>query len=659
MQRKFIYGLILLLSILIISCSPKQSEIIVAEYGNYEITMNDFENAYAKNVGSLEKAKKDSLKDLEKFLDLYVNFKMKLRDAKVRGLDKDPSTINEIKGYEKTIGSSYLLEKELYEKGVRDLYDKRSEELRVSHLLIRTDTLTDEEAKQKALDIIKRVQNGAKFEDEVRKYSDDRFSKDKGGDIYYITAGSIIPSFEDLAYETPVGSVNPTPLKTKYGYHIIKVTDRRKRIPQVRASHILIRRENAEGKADEKSRLELAKEVLEKAKAGEDFGKLATEYSEDPGSKNKKGDLGYFSRRQMVQPFDEAVFNLKVGEISDIVETKFGFHIIKLTDKKEYPSFDKERKTLRDLYEKTRKKRDYEKLIEKYSNDINLVMHDENLKGLTTALDSTILREQYFESELNKTQGSTTLFTIGNVKYTLDSLITYGINDVNSKGKVLTEKVLKNLLKKYKEEKILEAKAGSLINTDPEFAKLMNEYKNVIYIFKLQEKEVWNKMKLDSAAIYALYEKTKDNYKLPDRVQFNEIFSKSDSLINSYYTMLQNGADFDSIATKYSERRRSVLKNFKSKLNKVGYSVIAKAAFELENAGDYSEVMKNENGWSIVKLIKKEPARLKTFEEARAEVTSAYQDIESSELENAYISRLKKIYHPKLFYEELDKAYKN
>ena len=133
------------------ACSPKQSEIIVAEFGDNEISMDEFEKAYVKNVGSLEKAEKDSLAELEKFLDLYVNFRMKLRDAYVRNLLNDPKIMNELDNYEKTIGASYLIEKELFEKGIKKLYDMRGEELRVSHLLIRTDSLSDEKAKAKTM----------------------------------------------------------------------------------------------------------------------------------------------------------------------------------------------------------------------------------------------------------------------------------------------------------------------------------------------------------------------------------------------------------------------------------------------------------------------------------------------------------------------------
>ncbi|MEE9429721.1 MAG: peptidylprolyl isomerase, partial [Melioribacteraceae bacterium] len=312
-----------LLTVLLMSCSPKHSEILVAKYDNDQIKMSEFEKAYTKNVGSLEEAKNDSIHKLKDFLELYTVYKMKLKDADARGFDKDPEITDELETYQKTIGASYYLENEIFEKGTKELYEKRSVELRVSHLLIRTDTLSAEEVEKQCYAIIDRVKKGEKFEDLVNQYTNDNFSKDKGGDIGFISAGTIIPEFEDAAYVTKIGSVNPKPVKTKYGFHIIKVTDKAKRIPKVTASHILIRTKDSEGKPDTVGKLQLVKEIITKIKNGDDFGKLAAQYSEDPGSKEKNGELGSFARRQMVGPFDEAVFKLNVGEVSDIVETRF------------------------------------------------------------------------------------------------------------------------------------------------------------------------------------------------------------------------------------------------------------------------------------------------------------------------------------------------
>lgn len=656
MYKKLILTALAIISILLFSCSPKHSEIIVAEYGDNVIKMQEFENAYAKNAGNLEAAKTDSVKNYEKFLDLYVKFKMKLKDAYLRRLHKDPAIVNELNNYQKTIGASYLLEKELYEKGIAELYKKRGEEVRVSHILIRTDSLSDEEAKQKALDIIERIKNGASFDKEAAKHSDDQFSKNKGGDIYYITAGMIMPSFEDAAYETPVGQINPTPLKTRYGYHIIKVTDRIPRTPKIKASHILISNRNNK-KSDSKDKLKLAEEILKHIKNGEDFGKLAAEFSDDPGSKSKNGDLGYFSRRQMVQPFDLAAFNLKTGEVSDIVESQFGYHIIKVTDRVPYPSLDEERKELRKIYDKVKKQKDYDEMISRYSKEIKLVMHDEVFKEVASNPFLT-LDKGYWKSDLQKSIGDKVLFTIGDKQFITDSLMSFILKDSKNLGQKVNENILREHLKNYKNSVVLEAKANVLAEQNPEFASLMDEYKNGILIFRLQEDEVWNKMKMDSTEIVKLYENNLEKYVWPNRVQFSTLFTTKDTLAQQYLQMLKQGADFDSLLNKYSEKLRS--KNpGKDKLIAEDTNNLSKAAYKLKNVGDISGLVKDIDGWNIIKLIKKEAARTKTFEEARTEVTSDYQDLESNQLEENYVNRLEKVYSPELFYEELENAYKN
>ncbi len=350
MFRRVIIPLIILVSLIISSCAPKHSDIVVAKFDDEQIKMNEFEKMYEKNAGSLERAKQDSLSQLKNFLDLYVNFKMKLRDAYVRGYDTAPDLNQELQDYKKKVGVSYILEKQIVEPGEQQLYDRRKNELRVSHIMIRPDSTGETAARKLAQSILDSIKHGASFSEMAKKYSVDNYSKFIGGDIYYITAGLLPPSFEDASYATPVDSVYPDVVQTRYGFHIIKVTDRRERIPQIRASHILVNFNGPDGKPDTAYAKAKIDSVMQKLKNGEDFGKLAEQYSDDTGSKKKGGDLGFFSRRMMVKQFDEAAFNLKPGELSDVVESNFGFHIIKLTEQKPYPSFDEDKEEIEKIF---------------------------------------------------------------------------------------------------------------------------------------------------------------------------------------------------------------------------------------------------------------------------------------------------------------------
>jgi len=163
---------------------------------------------------------------------------MKLRDAQVRAYDQDSNLMNELKDYQRQVGVSYILEKKINEPGIKQLYDRRKEEFRVSHIMIRPDTLGDEGARNKAQAILDSIKNGHIFENMAIKHSDDKFSGINGGDIYYITAGLLPYEFEDPMYTLKAGEVYPDVVKTRFGYHLIKVTERQHRFPKIQASHI-------------------------------------------------------------------------------------------------------------------------------------------------------------------------------------------------------------------------------------------------------------------------------------------------------------------------------------------------------------------------------------------------------------------------------------
>ncbi len=658
MFRRVVLPFIVLASLLLSSCTPKHADIIVAKFDDEQIKMNEFEKMYAKNSGSYEEAKDDSLSQLKNFLDLYVNFKMKLRDAYVRGFDSNQELNQELKDYEKKVGVSYILEKKILEPGLKNLYDKRKYELRVSHLMIRPDSTGDQAAKELALAILDSIRHGANFSDMVKKYSDDSYSKNIGGDIYYVTAGLLPPEFEDAAYATPVGSVYPSVVHTRYGYHLIKVTDRRERIPQIKASHILVNFNGPDGQVDTAYARAKIDTVMQKLKAGADFAELAKEYSDDPGSAKNGGDLGFFGRRMMVKEFDEAAFNLKPGEISDIVKTNFGYHIIKLTDQKPYPSFDEDKEELEKVFKQTRYQTEYDSLIDKLKDNYGFHLNEQVLSEVLKNADSLRVGSQIRNYDELKNQPLVTYNKVDTIR--VQAAIERMNSERQNMNRLIDSEILNSTINKLVGDSLLSLAALDLDKTDPEFASLMDDYRNGIYVFKLQDDEVWSQINADSSKLNDYYEKTKDDYVWPDRINFSEIFSKSDSLIHTYYTELQNGADFDSLAAKYTERNNMKPKAGNYGLVAVDYSPLASKTDELlSQPGTYSEPFPFSGGYVIVKLIAKDPSHQKTFEEAKAEVSGAYQEAESKRLEQAYLESLKKRYDPQFYYDTLEEAFKD
>ncbi|MGE5402186.1 MAG: peptidylprolyl isomerase [Ignavibacteriales bacterium] len=659
MRIRILSVLLVMLSVILASCSPEHSKMVIAEYGNEKVTLGEFENVYVKNAGSLEAARKDSLSKLKNFLDLYVNFKLKLRDASIRGFDSNPALQAELTDYKEKVGVSYLIEKEMVEPAIKELYDKRKFELRLSHLMIRPDSMSDAQAKELGLSLLERIKKGESFETLVKQYSSDVYSKDNGGDIYYITAGTIIPEFEDAAYNTEVGKVCPELVKTRYGYHIIKVTDKRERIPQLRASHILIDFINDKGQPDTAAALAKIQDIKAQLQNGADFTQLAVKYSEDPGSKENGGDLGYFERRMMVKEFEEAAFNMKVGQVSDIIKTNYGFHLLKVTDIKPYPSFEEEKENLKKLYKRARYDTDYAKLVKKYEDEYKFTTNKGIVDYIAKNNDSIRVGGQYWECKWRNAVKDSVIYSIAGESVPVDSF--FKVLEVN--GEFVNRKIDQNLLtsaiNKEAENKALKNAALALDKRDPQFASLMDDYKNGIYIFKLQDDEIWSKIQLDSARLYNYYEQTKSQYVWPDRVNFSEIYSANDSLINHYYDLLQKGANFDTLAVKHSERSAPNGKPGEYGFTDPASNPLAKEADKLQTPGSYSKPFKNGTGYSIVRLISRDPSHGKSFEEAKAEVSAQYQDHESKRLESEYITNLRNRYKPVVFNEELEKAFKS
>jgi peptidyl-prolyl cis-trans isomerase SurA len=646
------------LGILLTACNPKHSDIVLSKYDTGKVKMGEFENEYAKSAGSVEKAKKDSINKYKDFLKLYTDYKLKLRNAWVRGYDKDPELQKEYKDYLKQIGESYITEKKIVEPALKKMYDRNKEEVRVAHILIRTDNKPEKAAENLAISLIKRLQKGESFDSLARKYSEHSFTKNDGGDLYYITAGQILTPIEDAMYATPVGKVYPKPVKTSYGYHIIKVTDRRPIKYKIRASHILIKIKKVNGKLDTASAKARADSVYQKLKAGEDFAKLAKEYSDDKGSAVKGGDLGFFQRRMMVKPFDEAAFNLKKGEFSKPVETKFGFHIIKVTDIEPLPPFDKMKEKLDKKYRQTRYKSDYDAYVKQMKTDFGFYENNNLLKKLSDKTKDLEFKMSVLEKPEVKSVKDSVVIKVKDNVANIDTVIKFVVNNNQMKSEKMTFENLRKAAEKLGENMLFGLKAEQLVNTDSTFKALMDEYRNGLLIFKIQQEDIWDKMNVDSTKLKQMYEEEKSKLVTPNMVEFDQIYSRVDTAITNLYRKLVNGASFDELADSIANLKKSDLHVRLNIKDKAEMNKITSAVFALPNPSDYTSPIGIGKIWVIAKLVKKSPSRQKSYKEALPELMSKYQDMESTRLKDEMEKRLENIYHVKFYYDELQKAYK-
>ncbi len=325
---------------------------VVARFAGQELTVPEFEKRYERSVGGNAAAVQDSMADYEDFLQRYVDFRLKVIEAKSIGLDKDPEIVQEIGQYKDQLARPYLVDQEVVDGLVHNLYDRQQEEVSASHILVRVqspgapaDTL---EAYLRMESLRDSVLAGTPFGDIAQRNSDDPSAKQNKGYLGVFTGGRMIKAFEDKAYETPVGEMSDI-FRTRFGYHILQVHSRGKRSPDIRAAHILIRTSDD----DSTKALATIHEIMQKLDEGVEFSDLAKEYSEDQGSAQNGGDLGFFGRGRMVAPFEEAAFGLKkIGDVSAPVRTRFGYHLIKLLDVGTLPTFDEAYDDLKTLVQR-------------------------------------------------------------------------------------------------------------------------------------------------------------------------------------------------------------------------------------------------------------------------------------------------------------------
>jgi peptidyl-prolyl cis-trans isomerase SurA len=524
--------LILLLVITIVStiffaygCNNK-NKTVVAEVGNEKILMYEFENQFLKILGNnLDSAKKTTLEQRKDFLDLMIKLRLKVLDATEKGYLESPEIKTELDNYKKSYISAFLIDRKVVDPQIKELYERKKFEIRASHILINLpQTATPEDsvkAYQKAQTVIDRLKNGENFGTVAAEMSDDPSAKQNGGDLYYFTAGMTVPEFEDAIYKMSVGDYTKKPVRTMFGLHIVKLVDKKKRNDGIRASHILIQdvKDSLGRVVDSLASFNKIQEVYTKLKNGEDFGKLATEYSQDPGSAPKGGDLGFFDRRRMVQPFDSAAFMLKVGEYSSPVKTPYGYHIIKVTEIKPYQDFDKAKDGLKNDFKRSPVyKTEYDKYIDKVLKDCDLTLDKNGIAFLFSKVDSNkTIGNTMFDSLFNDADkgtklatykgGFVTLLDIVQLLQTAKDMTSFPAN-LASFTKIIQEAAKTPVLN------IVAQKEN--IDKDEEYLDLLKEYTSGLLREKIDLEQISSKIKINDEDIQKYYDSHITQYKFKD-----------------------------------------------------------------------------------------------------------------------------------------------
>jgi peptidyl-prolyl cis-trans isomerase SurA len=324
--------------------SQNKKDVLMTINGN-PVYSKEFKRVYKKNLNLVQE---ESQKDIDGYLQLFIDYKLKIAEAKAQHLDEGKSYKRDFSTYRDQLSRNYLFEGKVTEELAKEAYERGKEEINASHILVRVsyestpqDTLA---AYKKISSIREKAINGADFTELAKKYSEEPGAKKRGGNLGYFTVFDMLYPFETAAYETPKGEISDI-VRTRYGYHIIKVNDRREKMPKIVVSHIMISDKKGARNFDPKERIN---EIYAMVKQGQSFESLAKQFSDDKNSGIKGGKLKPFTRGDLRSPeFEDAAYKLKtIGEVSKPVKSSFGWHIIRLDSIIPNKTFEEEKEKL-------------------------------------------------------------------------------------------------------------------------------------------------------------------------------------------------------------------------------------------------------------------------------------------------------------------------
>jgi len=647
---KLLHGMYCILFVFIslfLGCSPKSSDVLVLEVGQQKVPLSEYENFYLRNSPDWDAASKSSMSEREHFLDLLTNYKLKLQDAYDHHINEDSDIVSELNDYRSSLATNFLLDKEVTTPGVKQLYERRREEIRAQHILLRVtpdakpeDTLA---AYAKAANIISRAKAGTNFDSLALRYSEDPSVKDNKGDLYYFSGGEMVGAFENGAYALHKGEISPEPIRSPFGYHVLKITDRQPSRGTIKVSHIMARfKSPTPDSADVAAAMIRIKGIQDSLKKGWDFHKLAIKMSEDGGSASLGGSLGWFGRRHFVQPFDEAAFKLKAGEVSGIVRTPFGYHLILCDSAKPFGSFESMTEDMKKTYQQTRYQDDYKTYINGLKKEYNYFVNDKVLDELVAQLDSSkTTDDSAWSANVSQSVRSKPVILLNGKSYSVDTVLSILNTKQDYRSTPLRKSSIANRLDQIGESVLLETKSTGLEARDPKFHDLMKEYGEGIVLYKAQQNEVWSKTGVSDSVLRAYYQTHSDSFMIPARVNISVLVFDNDTLAYIMYDSLRHGANFSTLAALYREDPNGKTSDGSRGMQPITTDDLTRRADSL-SIGDITEPIALDNGaFAVVKLIDKKPAEPKTYEDAGAEVSNAYQDYISKKLEQEWVDRIK------------------
>jgi peptidyl-prolyl cis-trans isomerase SurA len=607
--------------------------------GSEKVSKQEFENVFKKNNSKM--AANPDEKTLREYLDLYINFKLKVLEAKSFGMDTAASFKKELAGYRKQLAAPYLTDKEVTEQLINEAYERSKKELRASHILVNCkedaspkDTLA---AYNKIMAIRKKILDKKEdFAKVAMESSEDPSAKTNKGDLGYFSVFAMVYSFENACYKANQGTVT-MPFRTKYGYHIVKVVDSRPAQGEVKVAHIMLRATAKLSKEDSVRNQNKINEVYNLLTSGQKFEELAKQYSEDKGSAKNGGVLPVFGTGKMVPEFESEAFALKnVNDYSKPFTTSYGWHIVKLIERKSLPTFDAAKADIKaKISRDSRADINKQSFIVKLKKEYKFIETPASLKKFYLKADSNLAHTTFKKQETANPKDP--IFTIGSTVYTVadyaDYLTQYQFNMLKDN----MSKAKKDAYDNFVNKTLLDYEENRLDQKYPEFKTLMEEYRDGILLFELTDQKVWSAAVKDTAGLELFFDQNKANYQWADRLDAKIFTCANESIAEDVRKIIKNKKiTEDSLLRRINKSNPLNLAIKSDKFEKGENAIIDGIVWK---KGVSPNILTN-NTVVFVKVNAKLNSQTKALNEVRGTVTADYQN----KLEKEWIGVLKQKY---------------
>ncbi len=609
--------------------SQVEKDDVLLTIGNDDIKASEFVRVYNKN---LDLVQDENQKNVDSYLELFINYQLKVKEARRLKLDENANYLKEFSNYKKQLAKNYMSDNTVTDALVQEAYERTTNDVKVAHVLIRVDeSVTDTLAVyNKMLRLRERFINEG-FE--ALKYDVHDGKSIFAEDLGYFGGFKMVYAFENVAFSTPVGEVS-MPFRTRFGYHILKVFDKRQSLGEVTVAHIMVNTKQRDSTLDPEARIN---QIYEKLVQGEKFESLAKQFSDDKNSSPKGGVLAPIVGGQLrSKEFEDVAFSLeRENDISKPFQTDFGWHIVKLISKKEIEPFEEveqklQSKVKRDSRSALINEALVKNLIEKYEVK---EYKDEGLAYMETILDDDFMKAS---RGILKTIKEGTLISIRDTIFTYKDFAEYLMSSqrkYNGKQIGFSTSLVKEY-DRYLELQLLKYHEDNLESENEDFAFVLKEYRDGLLLFDLMEKEVWNSAAKDSIGLKKFYEKNRSNYIWPDRVDAVMWSSASEKTIQTLKTNLDQGVSIDSIsAIVAADDTLNAITT--ARVFEEGNQMLPEN-FKFEKG--ISKIYEHNDSFHVIAVNTVLPSTNKTLEESRGLVVTDFQN----QIEENWLASLRK-----------------